>query len=59
MFLKKLIRKMVAPIIWYFINKKYHMSVEEYSTPFSFIKGGGGGGGDFDSGVDIRSCVKE
>ena len=50
MFLKKLIRKMVAPIIWYFINKKYHMSVEEYSTPFSFIKGGGG---------DIRSCVKE
>ena len=52
---------MVAPIIWYFINKKYHMSVEEYSTPFSFIKGGGWGGGRYSilrKGVEIGPNVE-
>lgn len=34
MSLKKLIRAVIAPIYWQFLNRQYKMHVEEYSIPF-------------------------
>ena len=37
--LKKLLRSVIAPVFWWFLNKKYNMQVEEYGTSFAFRGG--------------------
>lgn len=36
---KKVLRKWVAPIYWWILNKKYHTQIEEYRTSFAFRGG--------------------
>ncbi len=37
--LKKLLRSVIAPVFWWFLNKKYKMQIEEYGTSFAFRGG--------------------
>lgn len=37
--IKKFIRKILSPFIWYILNRKYHTQVEEFNTSFRFRGG--------------------
>jgi hypothetical protein len=52
---KKLLRSVIAPVFWWFLNKKYNMQVEEYGTSFAFR---GGKCSIIRKGAEVGSAVE-